>query len=136
MNQILFSELKVFARKKLCEFLEVTPEQIKNTFLEDPQNAIDLEINGRTFDVKVARPTLVMKNNASLFWDFDVRDNQWVNGRNVKLMTKSLRCDYYVLIGLEGSTPKKIFLIAAKDIPSSHVRISVSGSSKYNKYEI
>jgi hypothetical protein len=129
-----FFELKNFAKKYLQKHLEsglgmIVPEPTLEDFgLIKWQDSF--------YEVRVSSPVPYAKDNRSTVWDFDLRGNKWVNGRNVKIERTQTLCNFYLLIGLRENKPFKIFLLPAEKAPPSHVRITLTGRSKYYQYEI
>jgi hypothetical protein len=69
-------------------------------------------------------------------WDFDLRVSSWENGKSKKGGLPKIIDTFYLLLGLENNEPSKLFLMPAMDIKTTHIRIPVSGKSKYYKYVI
>lgn len=90
-----------------------------------------------SYQLKISKPVLSAKNKKMPVWDFDMRGSKWSNGKSIKSFGAAINTDgWYLLIGLIKEDPNKVFFIPAKDVKVSHVRIPVSGDSKYYKYVI
>lgn len=125
-------QAKKFAKKSLANYLKIDQNIIEDSEGQESR----LQVNNEKYDVKVSSPVSIAAAKKGLVWDFDIRDNSWKNGRNIKARNDSPDCDFYLLVGLIKEQPKKTFLLGAKDAPSSHIRISVTGESKYYQYAI
>jgi hypothetical protein len=88
-----------------------------------------LEYNGIKYDVKFANPTLPNKKKRQTIWEFDLR-------KGISYRTKGKECDFYICIGMLNGIPKRTFLIPIDQSPKSHIRISITGESKYHKHTI
>lgn len=128
--------IRSFAREKLANHYSVSLDMVID-LSEDPRNIPgDFMLDGRTYSVKSSNPVSNEREKKNLIWDFDLRGNTWVNGRNVKSRMKDPESDYYILVGLVDDVPQKAFIVLGSHIPSSHIKISISGQSKYYEYAI
>lgn len=84
---------------------------------------------------KISKPVLSAKDRKTPIWDFDLRGSKWEDGRSRKINTPE-NVDYYCLLGLENNKPSKVFFVPADDLDVAHIRIPLSGNSKYIKYVI
>lgn len=125
-----------FILLKLAYHLKVDPQSIQVNTFESSVSNFDLVYDGKTYEIKMSNPVFTSKNKTKRIWDFDVRTNLWSGGKNKRLVKDRHTCDYYLLIGMINNVPQKMFTIPAEITPTSHVRISVSGKSKYQQYLI
>lgn len=121
---------------KLAYHLKCEPRDITVRSMQKPTAHFDLVYQGETYAIKLSNPVIIAKNDAIRWWDFDVRANSYQDKKNKRLKREGNICDYYLLIGMENNIPQKMFVIPAEKTPTSHVRISVKGKSKYSQYEI
>lgn len=77
------------------------------------------------YAIRVATATK-HKRDGVYIWDFDLRRPTGIKHP----------FNWFLLVGMLNGIPQKIFMIPVKETPSSHVRISVDGESKYQKYVI
>jgi len=111
-----------YALLKLAEHLNVLPSNIKHVSESDYTSSYDLFYNGNRYDVKMSSP-VVVKKGAKKIWDFAIRN-------------KSKACDFYLMLGFLNGIPQSVFLIPEDVCPNYHLRLSIRGNSKYNKYKI
>lgn len=131
--------LQNFLTQKLKLHLRLKEEpkgftDVLNTVTEKPIQT--MIIDGKRFDVKLSNPIKMSSDTRKKIWDFDLRRDFWKEGKMKKESLENPPCDYYILVGLEDDVPKKVFLLPSSSAPTSHVRISIEGLSKYYKYAI
>lgn len=116
---------------KLASYLKIQPSDIKHISKTKPTHPYDLYYRGTRVDVKYSHPVIVQKGKKAI-WDFNLR--------KVKEGKRSGQqgdyCDHFLLIGMHNGIPKAVFFIPSKKAPTNHIRISISGDSKYNQYVI
>jgi hypothetical protein len=120
-GEVLASER--FAINVLSDFVGVDPRYIKHMSATDETYPIDLQLHNLTFDVKYSSPTFDSKNKTLPLWDFDIRN-------------KIDYCDYFILIGMENERPSAVFAVPGHVAPVRHLRISISGRSKWHAYKV
>lgn len=120
-----------FGIYKIAEYLKVSPADILHVSKQWVTSPHDAEYNGIKYDIKYSHPVVVEKGDKSI-WDFSLR--KVINGKRVG--QNGGHCHYFLLIGMYNGIPKKVFLVPSKDAPTNHIRISITGTSKYHKYEI
>lgn len=118
--------LKNFIRYRLAEYLHVPHSSIT---ISGTKESYDLEINGTKYCIRLSYPGLTNRLKKTQIWDFDLRHSPVI-------ISNDPQCDYYILVGMEKNSPKRIFVVPFHDAPTSHVRISIKGVSKYANYEI
>lgn len=118
--------LKNFIRYRLAEYLK---ENYKEITISGTKDNYDLEFKGDKYSIRLTYPSLVSHAKKAKIWDFDLRNKSLENDTEPDV-------DYFILVGMEGKGPKRIFLLPYFDAPASHVRISIKGNSKYDNYEI
>lgn len=121
-----------FAKIKLAEHLKISPGKIQHLSAINPISDYDLEYDDIRYDVKYANPTLSAKSKKIPTWDFSLRKVH--NGKRAG--QDYTHCDYFLLIGMKNGIPKRVFLVPVTDAPTNHIRVSISGYSRYHKYEI
>lgn len=124
---ILFYEK--YAIEKVLLFKKNLTKKVNHLTATHPQSIYDFEIDGKKYDVKFANPSLSSRHKKINTWTFDLRKRE-------KRIAGIKECDFYVLIGLLQGSPRKVFLISSKLVPTSNIRISIRGKSKYHKFEI
>lgn len=127
---------KDFARLRLAEYFQVTPTEIKFYPLQNGSNIYKLAYKDNEYYIKFSSPVLPRKDLKKFVWDFDIRQNMWMDNKNRKIPAEHRPNLYYLLVGLERGLPKRVFLINSEEVPTSHVRIMLEGKSIYHKYEI
>lgn len=121
-----------FAIYKIAEKLGIKASEIQHISKENPTATFDLKYNNFKFDVKYSHPVVTKKKGKMRYWDFNLR--KVINGKRVGNYKEY--CDFYFCIGMQNGIPKKIFMIPIKEAPTSHIRISVMGDSRYNQFLI
>lgn len=119
-----------YARCKLAEYWDISPAKILHISKENPISDYDLLFGRLRIDVKLSSPVVVVKGKTAV-WDFSLRK---CNGG--KRVGQNRECDCFVLIGMKNSIPKSIYLIPSAESPTNHIRIPLTGMSKYEKYKI
>jgi hypothetical protein len=112
-----------FAIKILARYFRVRPEDITHVTSFDSDNPIDIIFRNVRYDVKFSNPTIIDRDTKDKIWDFDIRG-------------KKDYCDYLILIGMLNYRPMKLFLVPAKGAPLRHIRVSITGKSKWHDYTI
>lgn len=130
---ILFYER--FAKEKLARYFGVEDRCIEHISAINPSAPHDLECSGKTVNVKMSNPTHSNLKSKVKIWDFDLRKNGSSHGKNFKAKTNSI-CDLWLLIGFTKAVPQNIYLVENKEVSTRHIRIPLSGNSKYTKYLI
>lgn len=103
-------------------------KEIKHVNEKDNQAPIDIIADGEKIDVKFAHPTMISRKKRLPLWDFDLRKGDRKNYLHTDL-------DFFICVGFHHNNPKKIFLIPFKKISGyKHLRISLFGHSKWNKF--
>jgi hypothetical protein len=97
-------------------------EAIHHTAINS-NSPIDFELNGLSFDVKYANPSMVSSHKTLPLWDFDLKHLKEY-------------CDYMVLIGMKNFAPVRVFLVPNDRRAKRHIRVSIDGSSKWNEYVV
>ena len=128
LDFILFNE--EYARCKLAEYWNVPPIKIIHLSKLNPCSNYDLFYNNKKIDVKTSNPVVIVKNRNPI-WDFSLRKM-----RSGKRIGQNFECDFFVLIGMKNGIPKAIYLVPSRESPKNHLRISLTGNSKYEKYKI
>lgn len=130
-------QMRHFAREKLAKYLLISPEEI-TPFIKPDVRHVDADLlhNGKVYDIKTSNPVFTQKEKKAPVWDFDLRGSAWRDGRNHKVAKTNPTCDFYLLIGMIGGAPEKIFLLPSNQTPSSHIRIALKRESKYNQFVI
>src|SRR5690349_5465252 len=121
-----------FARIKLAEHLKISPTKIRHLSAANPISDYDLEYGDTRYDVKYANPTISSKNKKIPTWDFSLRKVH----KGERTGQDYTHCDYFLLLGMKNGIPKKVFLVPVEEAPTNHIRVSISGHSRYHKYEI
>lgn len=133
-NYLVF--LRDFIIAKLAYHLQTNPVNIKVRSFDNIVSEYDLSFNGKTYVIRLSNDVYFDKKRDLKVWDFDVRENSWKERKNKRVSRKIDSCDYYILVGMVNNIPKEMFVIPLEKTPKSHVRISVSGRSKYRKYAV
>ena len=119
-----------YTRQKLAEYWNVPVNKIRHLSLENPISNYDLLFGKLKIDIKTSSPCVVYRNHAAV-WDFSLRKvhNGIRTGQNKE-------CDCFVLLGIKNGIPKAIYLVPSSESPKNHLRIPLTGNSKYEKYKI
>lgn len=120
-----------FCRQKLSSHLNVLHSLITHASKNNGNSPFDLEAFGMRYDVKTSSPT-IEANKTLPVWVFDLRKSK----NNKRIANQEKHCDYYILLGLYQAIPKSVFLLPYENAPSSRIRVSIFGVSKYNQYKI
>lgn len=112
-----------FSKQVLANYLGVKESEIEHVSDKDPQNIIDLRYKDQTYDVKHSAPVMISKTKTKKVWDFDLRGKQNY-------------CNFLILVGLLHNRYSKVYLVPGNISPKHHIRISIYGISKWQKYEI
>lgn len=96
---------------------------VEHFTLTKPSHPFDLLMDDKRIDVKYSNAIRLRRNENYLFWDFDIRG-------------KNDYCEYFAFLAMIDTVPKKLLFIPCKDVPRHHIRIPVSGSSKWNDFII
>jgi hypothetical protein len=128
LDFILFYE--DYARHKLAEYWDVKPKNIRHLSKENPMSDFDLLFGRLKIDVKCSSPVIISKGKKPI-WDFSLRKS-----RLGKRVGQKYESDCFVLIGIKNGIPKSIYLIPSAESPTNHIRISLNGNSKYEKYKL
>lgn len=128
MNKKFLLKYESILKEKIAKDYDVSSDDIVS-FRDDPilGSECDLLYEFRKFYVKLSRPVITGPRKRTRIWDFDFR-------RERKLLPEE--ATYYILVGLEGDVIQKVFKIPHLKVLSQHVRISITGESKYSYYEI
>lgn len=126
---ILFYEKYAIQRVILSKVWKKNILVLEHLTENNPTGSYDFELEGKKYDVKYAHPGLTNKEKKIPIWSFDLRKKE-------NRIAGIIECDYFVLLGLLNGLPQKVFLIPSNKVPTSNVRISIKGKSKYYQYEI
>lgn len=121
VNETLIAEK--FVIQKLSKYFNRPEEDFDHLSEKNFTSVTDIQLDDKKFDVKFSNPVLINKDKTKRIWDFDMRG-------------KSNYCDFLVLVGIRHNRPDKIFLMKADGAPIHHIRVSITGESKYNEYLI
>ena len=119
-----------YARHKLAEYWGVKPKAIEHVSKKNNQSTYDLLFGRLRLDVKFSSPVVVARGKKPV-WDFSLRKR--VGGNRVGQKGES---DAFVLVGMKNGIPLSIYLVPSAESPTNHIRISITGVSKYKKYKI
>lgn len=119
-----------YAIYKLAEYLRIPANKIKHLTAKNITSIADAEYNSQKYDIKFAVPSLTSKIKRTAIWDFDLHKR--VKGKTVG----HFGSDYLICVGMLKGIPARVFLIPTKEAPKRHLRISIKGISKYQKYAI
>jgi hypothetical protein len=122
--------------QKVANSFRIQTHLIDSSTFRNPKSPYDLVFARKRYQIKMANPSLSSKKKLYKIWDFDVRKNETYDNRNHKKARIEIDCDYFILVGMEEDIIQKMFLLPVSESPSSHIRISIEGYSKYQKYEI
>lgn len=114
---------EIFAINVLANHFKVDKKKFRHLTLNDDQSRVDFLLEGSAYDVKFSNPTTNDGGHRGLIWDFAIRG-------------KYDYCDWFVLIGMVKQRPQVVYLVPAKNAPRHHIRISLTGESKWDKYKI
>lgn len=119
-----------YVRQKLAEYWEVPVSKILHLSIENPISDYDLLFGKLKIDIKTSTPVRVIKKRKAI-WDFSLRKLH-----QGKKTGQNNECDYFALLAIKNGIPKSIYLVPSYESPTNHIRISLTGNSKYEKYKI
>lgn len=119
-----------YVRQKLAEYWEVPVSKILHLSIENPISDYDLLFGKLKIDIKTSTPVIVRKNRKAI-WDFSLRKLH-----QGKKTGQNNECDYFALLAIKNGIPKSIYLVPSYESQTNHIRISLTGNSKYEKYKI
>lgn len=123
-----------FGIYKLAEHYKVSPNSFVHVSKSQPTSPYDVLHKEKKirFDIKISSPVKVSSKKRVFTWDFNLR--KVTQGK--RKGQDGVYCDYFLLVGMKNAVPDKIYLIPCAEAPTNHIRIPLSGNSKYTFYLI
>jgi hypothetical protein len=125
MNKNFLLRHEPFVVEHLTKHFDIPESYLMSNRFVPGVDTGDIYYGALNIFVKTSNPVIINKEKKEAIWDFDFR--------NIKLRGEH---DHYLLLGLKDNEPDRLFLIPPWVQIPSHIRISITGSSIYEQYEI